>query len=47
MIKWPMLFCISSPLICAPSLGTQTGIPVKDSVNATDSINFEVEIAVL
>ena len=29
IIKWVMLFCISSPLIWAPSLGGQTGIPAS------------------
>ena len=32
MIKWLMLFCISSPLNWAPSLGTQTSIPVSKSL---------------
>ena len=31
MIKWLMLFCISSPLIWAPSSGAQTGIPASES----------------
>ena len=32
MIKWLMLFCISSPLIWAPNLGNQTCIPVSKSL---------------
>ena len=32
MIKWLMLFRISSPLIWAPSLCAQTGIPVSESL---------------
>ena len=31
MIKWLMLFYISSPLIWAPSLGAQTGMPALAS----------------
>ena len=30
MIKWLMLFCISSPLIWAPSLDNQTGISASE-----------------
>ena len=30
MIKWLILFCISSPLIWAPGLGAQTGIPASE-----------------
>ena len=32
MIKWLMLFCINSPLIQAPILGTQTGILASESL---------------
>ena len=32
MIKWLILFCISSPLIWASSLGGQTGIQVSESL---------------
>ena len=32
MIKWLMLFCISSSLIWAPSLGAQTGIPATERI---------------
>ena len=33
MIKQLMLFCISSPLIWAPSLGAQTGILVSETLD--------------